>query len=86
MIYFLIGFAQIFLVSTQTRNYTQGRYVMAFLGSLCIGALWLVMVRKVSQLEFSVFSGSCYVLGNAAGGLVGMYLHKRLKKKDVEKW
>jgi len=85
--YFWLGFAQVTLISIQSRNYAQGRYVLSAVGSLFISLFWWITVHSMATYDTTYLDGFGYILGNAAGGVLGIYLHKRFTtKKDVNDW
>jgi uncharacterized membrane protein YfcA len=84
MFYFVLGFAQVALISFQSRNYAQGRYTASFITSLLIACVWWFMVHSISTSAADWGDGVGYVLGNALGGVFGIWLHQKLssRKKD----
>lgn len=81
MFYFVLGFAQVALISFQSRNYAQGRYVASFCTSILIAFVWWSMVHSISTTTVSWIDGGCYIVGNALGGVFGIWLHQKLTKK-----
>jgi hypothetical protein len=88
MLYFLLGFTQVTLVSIQSRNYTQGRYVLSFITSICIASIWWFTVHQmVNQPVTLYWDGVGYITGNALGGSAGIYIHKNFfRRKDTKDW
>lgn len=80
MFYFILGFAQVALISFQSRNYAQGRYVASFITSLLIACVWWSMVHSISTSEVDYGDGFGYIVGNALGGVFGIWLHQKLTK------
>lgn len=81
MFYFVLGFAQVALISFQSRNYAQGRYVASFVTSLLIACVWWSMVHSISTTEVTMSDGAFYAIGNALGGVFGIWLHQKFSKE-----
>ena len=82
---FLIGFAQLFLSVQNHRNAAQSRYIPFFFVSLAISVLLALSVKEVVRADF--FSLCLYSLGSALGGVMGIWVHKRLTEpKDPRRW
>jgi uncharacterized membrane protein YfcA len=81
MFYFVLGFAQVALISFQSRNYAQGRYVASFCTSILIALVWWSMVHSISTTQVDIWDGVGYVAGNSLGGVFGIWLHQKLTKK-----
>lgn len=87
MLYFLLGFTQVCLVSIQSRNYAQARYGLAGICSLLIATIWWWTVHSMSVTQTDLYDAVGYITGNTLGGMVGIWLHKRYaSQKDVSKW
>ena len=84
MFYFVLGFLQVALISFQSRNYAQGRYIASFITSLLIACVWWSMVHSISKSEVDMLDGIGYIIGNALGGVFGIWLHQKMssRKKD----
>lgn len=82
----ILGFVQVFLVSQQSRNASQARYLQFFLMSLVIGVSWGNLLHEFQGLlnQWNILS---YALGSASGGTVGIWFHKRFyPPKDPKEW
>lgn len=87
MLYFILGFTQVALVSIQSRNYSQSRYFLAFICSLCIASIWWYTVHNMVNTPVTFWDGVAYITGNALGGTVGIYIHKNFfRRKDTKDW
>ena len=84
MFYFVLGFLQVALISFQSRNYAQGRYIASSITSMLIATLWWSMVHSISTTQVDVWDGVGYVIGNSLGGVFGIWLHQKMssRKKD----
>ena len=84
MFYFVLGFLQVALISFQSRNYAQGRYIASFITSLLIACVWWSMVHSISTSSVDWGDGAGYIIGNALGGVFGIWLHTKMssRKKD----
>jgi hypothetical protein len=69
---FLRGFVLVMLVSLNTRQVANGRYLGAFLVGGCISAVW--WANSSAKREQFSGAGALYAAGAAVGTVVGMYL------------
>ena len=84
MFYFVLGFLQVALISFQSRNYAQARYTASFITSLLIAVVWWSMVHSISTSDVDYYDGVGYAIGNALGGVFGIWLHQKMSSRKSD--
>lgn len=79
---FFSAYILVFFLGLQSNVVRDGRYVLAFFNSLCIGTANLVMLKlapNASPVEIA-----CYLSGGPLAIVSSMYFHKRFLCKDAK--
>ena len=73
---FAVGFLQVFLVSTNTRQVAQARYPGAFVVGFLISLVWAFGVRSIASSD--PWHAVVYATGAACGTVTGIFVTRRV--------
>jgi hypothetical protein len=71
-------------VNIQARNAVAGKYIQLFITSIFISTLNIFLLKTMPTID-NFWHGACYIIGGGSGAIVGIFLHKWLKRKNYNK-